>query len=135
MPQFKYKEEKSDIFGNVKRPVIKLEIYSELTKSWLILENVLVDSGADISLLPRDIGESLVKDITEGREVKLRGIVPFIRLPGFIHKLKLKLNGAEFEAPVVIVDSEYAHPIFGRIDGMDRFAVSLNRGRQTEINY
>ncbi len=59
MPEksFKYKEKKSGIFGKVGRPLIDLEIYSQTKKRWLIISEVLADSGADVSLLPRYIGK------------------------------------------------------------------------------
>lgn len=131
MQKFSYKKRKSDIFGEVKRPIISLEVYSPVLNRWILIDNVLADTGADISLIPKTLGSSVVGDITKGKEVKLRGIVPFARLVGFIHKLKLKLGGKEFKAPVVIVDSDYAHPIFGRIDALDRFLAEFDKGKET----
>ena len=134
MQTFKYREEKSDIFGKIKRPIITLEIYSHLLNIWLTVENALADSGADISLLPKTLGANFVGDITKGKEVKLRGIVPFAKLAGYIHTLRIRIAGEEFEAPFVIVDSDYTHPIFGRKDALDKFTARFEKGRETVLD-
>lgn len=133
MPKFDYKEQKSAIFGKIKRPLVTLELFSKVRNRWVKISNVLADTGADVSLLPRFQGEVLVKDITKGREVELRGIVPYARLTGFIHNLRLKINGIVFDAPVVIVDSDDTPPILGRSRGIDRFLAEFNKGKELKI--
>jgi hypothetical protein len=64
---FPYIEGASDIFGTVLRPLVSLEAYSELLERWVLLENLLADTGADISVLPRPLGELLLDDVTTGR--------------------------------------------------------------------
>lgn len=121
MPSFKYKEGKSSLFGIIKRPLISLEIYSQKLHRWIFLEKVLADTGADISLLPRFMGNLLVDDITTGIYKKIRGIVPNTFLNGFMHNLKIKIADREFTAPVFIADSEDVTPILGRARALDLF--------------
>jgi len=45
----KYQDRESRIFGSVKRPLIDIEIFSEIDKKWYLVEDILADSGADIS--------------------------------------------------------------------------------------
>lgn len=131
MPAFKYKEEKSEILGTTKRPLIDIEILSKSTNSWLTVKDALADTGADICLISRDVGKTLVRDVTKGKEVHLKGIVPFSKLLGFVHVMKLRLDGKEFEAPVVIVDTANVHPIFGRFKAMNRFLAKFDKGEET----
>lgn len=121
MPSFKYQEEKSSLFGAIKRPLVELEIYSAKLEKWILFKRVLADTGADICLLPRFMGNLLVKDISAGIYKKIRGVVPNTFLNGFIHNLKIRIGSKEFIAPVFIADSEDVTPIIGRVKALDLF--------------
>lgn len=121
MPSFKYQEEKSSLFGIIKRPLVEIEIYSNKSKNWISFKRVLADTGADICLLPRFMGNLVVKDITAGIYKRIRGVVPNTFLNGFIHNLKIKIIEKEFTAPVFIADSEDVTPIIGRAKALDLF--------------
>lgn len=54
--EFDFRKEKSKIFGNIYRPVAKLLISH---KSKIVPQIFYVDSGADITLIPRSVGEIL----------------------------------------------------------------------------
>lgn len=113
MPKFAYKEQKSTIFGKIKRPLITIELFSKVKERWIRLPNVLADTGADVSLLPRFQGEVLVKDVTKGKEVELRGIVPYVRVPGFMHIIRARVDAIVFDASIVVIDSDDVLPILG----------------------
>ncbi|PIU55898.1 MAG: hypothetical protein COS88_03615 [Chloroflexi bacterium CG07_land_8_20_14_0_80_51_10] len=70
--EFPYKDEASDVFESVKRPRVKLGFFSEVVKDWIILDEVLADTGADFCVLPRYIGEMLTEDITTGKYSRLK---------------------------------------------------------------
>jgi hypothetical protein len=130
LPSFKYKKQESRIFGEVFRPLVKLEIYSELKKKWLTIQNILADTGADVSIMPRDIGEALLQDISKGKIEEIKGIVSFARLIVYIHKLKFKINGITFRLPVAIAESSDVPPILGRVKGLDLFKVVFDKGKR-----
>lgn len=132
MPLFKYQEEKSSLFVKIKRPLIEIEIYSEKTNGWISFKRVLADTGADICLLPRFMGNLLVKDMTAGTYKRIRGVVPNTFLNGFIHNLKIRVTDKIFTAPVFIADSEDVTPIFGRHNALDLFKASFD-GSYTNI--
>ena len=129
MPSFNYKKQKSGLFGNVLRPIIELEAYSQVIDDWLVLENILADTGADISMLPRSIGEALVADITQARKAQIKGVVPRARVNVYIHTLKFRLNSKHFNLPVAIADSDSVPPILGRIKGLDLFNANFKKGK------
>ncbi len=132
MPSFKYQEEKSSLFDTIKRPLIELEIYSLKLGKWVPFKRVLADTGADICLLPRFMGNLLVDDGATGTYKKIRGVVPNTFLSGFIHYLKIRIENKEFTAPVFIADSEDVTPIFGRTKALDLFKACFD-GNFTNI--
>ena len=131
---FPYKEKESGIFGKAKRPLIDLHIFSEIGKRWIFLAEVLADTGADISILPRTIGESLVQDIKKGRYLEIRGITPGAYTEVFIHNLLCRIGRVEFKAPFAIADSDDVPPILGRFRGLDLFEAIFYRGKETRLN-
>jgi hypothetical protein len=135
LPSFNYKEQESLIFGKILRPLIDLEIFSEIEKDWIKIKGVLADTGADVSIIPRSTGELILYDITKGKAQEIRGIVPFARLIVYIHDLKFRINEKKFELPVAIADSFDVPPILGRVKGLDLFDANFKKGRKVEIEY
>ena len=133
MPSFDYKEQESGIFGKVLRPLIDFEAYSVVRNKWMIVENVLADTGADVSILPKDLGEALVGDLTKGELTEIKGIVPYAKLIVYIHNLKFKINSTEFELPVAIADSNDLPPILGRVKGLDLFDANFEKGKMINL--
>jgi predicted aspartyl protease len=128
--EFPYREEESDIFDRIKRPRIKVEIFSQTTGAWGVIDEVLVDTGADFCVLPRLIGNLLVEDITQGKYTEIKGVVPGVRLIAYLHELRIKLGGREFTAPVAIADSDDVPCIFGRVRALDLFDANFIRGER-----
>jgi hypothetical protein len=133
---FQYKEQESLIFGRVRRPLIDLDIYSTARNKWIPLYKVLVDTGADISVLPRNVGELLVDDITSGTRVEIRGVVPYSLLICYVHELMLKINDEkEFRLPVALADSDDVPIILGRVDGIDLFDARFLNGNEIRLGW
>lgn len=132
--EFPYKDEKSDVFRDIKRPRIEIEIFSSKKDRWVWLDEVLADTGADFCVLPRFIGNVLVEDITKGKYVEIKGVVPGVRLISYIHELKVKVGDSEFVAPVAIADSDDVPAIFGRVKGLDLFDAGFLKGRIVKLS-
>lgn len=133
MPSFKYHQENSSLFGIIERPLIELEIYSTKSEKWVTFKKVLADTGADICLLPRFMGNLLIDDITTGTYKRIRGVVSNTFLNGFIHSLKIRIEDKKFTAPVFIADSEDVTPIIGRVKALDLFKACFD-GSYTNIH-
>ena len=133
--EFPYVEEESKIFNKVKRPKISIDFLSKLDGDWLTLDDVLVDTGADVSMMPRYIGELAVDDITTGKYVEIKGIEPSAVLSAFIHELNARIADKEFELPVAIADSNDVPSVLGRIKGLDIFDVDFIRGDKIKISW
>ncbi|MDI6708972.1 MAG: hypothetical protein QME47_07820 [Candidatus Thermoplasmatota archaeon] len=133
--EFPYTDEESAIFGTVKRPRISVEVFSNLKNDWVIVDEVLADTGADLTVLPRFIGELLVEDITTGKYIEIKGVVPSAALIAFVHQMRIKINGREFEAPIALADSNAVPSIFGRVDGLDLFDARFSEGKTIELSW
>jgi len=128
--RFSYKEKESRILGVILRPLIKIEVFSEKYRDWETIDDVLIDTGADLTVLPRFIGESIINDVTIGEYTEIKGIVPTSLLIAFIHRLKIKAAGKEFETKVAIADSNDVPPILGRYEALDLFNLEFKKGKE-----
>ena len=102
---------------------------------WIPLYEVLADSGADVSILPRFVGRLIVEDITNGKQIEIRGIVPYSKLICYIHELRFKIDDKEFKLPVAIADSDNVPIILGRVNGLDLFRCTFDNGNKTVIQW
>lgn len=131
--EFPYAKEESGIFGSVMRPRIIMDLFSIPRAEWLPIDDVLADTGADLSVLPRFIGELLVEDTTDGTYSEIKGVIPGTTLVAYVHQIKARVGNAEFEAPVAIADSNDVPAIFGRVDGLDRFDANFLNGETVKL--
>ena len=129
----KYKERHSKILGMIRRPLLDLEIFSPISNKWFVIENVLVDTGADSSVLPYSQGSIFVENVESGERTDVSGIVPYARLVVYLHNLKMRVNGKEFEAPVLIAESDDVPPILGRVKAIDQFLAEFDKGEELRL--
>lgn len=127
--KFPYIEKESRIFGSILKPLIYIEIFSEKHGLWCGVDDVLVDTGADITLVSKKIGEGLVDDIFAGDKVSIKGVTPY-ELDVYIHDLKLKVVGKEFITKVAIANSEEVPILLGRFGALDLFRVEFVKGEE-----
>ena len=122
---FEYTEKGSRIFGKVKRPLIDVEVKT-FSGEWLEIKEVLADTGADISILPKNIASLIIRDVEDGKTEAIKGIVPYANLIVFLHTLTFRIQGKEFSLPVAVADSDDVPPILGRVKGLDLFSALFN---------
>lgn len=127
--KFPYTEKESRILGKIPIPLIYIEILSEKHGVWCGIDEVLVDTGADITLIPRSIGEVLVNDITLGKQASIKGITPF-ELIVYVHELKLRVINKEFQAKVAVADSDDVPVVLGRFQALDLFDAEFIKGKR-----
>jgi hypothetical protein len=133
MTSIPYTPGHSKIFGKILRPLVDIQIYSSIIGRWIMIKEVLADTGADISILPRAIGESIVGDATTGEYIEIKGVVPNSVLTAFIHTLKIKLLEKTFTTKVAIADSNDVPPILGRYLALDLFKAKFDKGQKLEL--
>ena len=85
--------------------------------------------------MPRFAGKLVVDDITSGRQIEIRGVVPYSKLICYIHNLKFKINDKEFNVPVAITDSDDVPIILGRTKGLNLFMAQFSNGEELVLSW
>ena len=114
--------------------MLSLECYSQRSGRWVWLSDLLADTGADVSILPRHLGMILVNDLRAGKRVELNGVAPNASLPTFLHTLRCRWNGHEFSLLVAIAETNGVPPLLGRVHGLDRLTAVFAKGRYLELS-
>lgn len=126
-----YIERVHPVFGHILRPAITLHLHSTLFDQWLVLNDVLVDTGADISVAPLPLGQILIDHIEDGQPIRLGGVVASsARHNAFVHHIQARVGEHAFEMPVAIAISQTIPPIVGRLDALDRFTAHFIKGQK-----
>jgi hypothetical protein len=100
---------------------------------WL-LETFLVDSGADISMAPRQLSRELGLDWEAGEPINLKGISPkpecVVRARVFEVELLVPDIGVAFMIPICFADGD-ASQLLGREGFFDAFRITFDKQRLT----
>ena len=123
--KFPFKVEKSGILGNVYRPVAQVFLWSKLIKKWTEVW-MIVDTGADYSLLPRfmadELGINLEKDC---RIFQTYGVGGQERVY-FLPKIKAKLGSWERFIPIGFLERNEIPPLMGRHQFFEKFETKFS---------
>lgn len=126
--EFNFREEQSRIFGKILRPVARISIINNEIE---IPEHLYVDSGADITLIPKSIGELLgfkienIWEITEIKGIGEQGI------PIVIKKVKMKIGEKIFETRIAWALVEDVPLLLGRLDVFNLFSICFDKNSKT----
>jgi predicted aspartyl protease len=119
--EFKYRKEKSGILGEILRPVAQLEIKSEKSNWFPII--MYIDSGADISLVPRNFGLLLGLNLTENLG-QIRGIGEAI-VPLSLQNVKMKIENHEIKVKIAVALINEVPYVLGRYDFFKLFKITF----------
>jgi predicted aspartyl protease len=112
------------LFGKIHRPVAEVLIQSKSGKWYPLF--MYVDSGADISLIPRQVGESLGLDFDKSKIQEVKGIGERA-VPVVISYVRLKIGKKEFDSKIAVSLIEEVPLILGRTDVFDEFLVTFDQ--------
>lgn len=121
MVEFAYRKEKSGLLGDILRPVAQIEIKSEETDWFPVI--MYIDSGADISLVPRNFGSLLDLDLTENLG-QIRGIGEAI-VPLSLQDVKLRIEKHEMRIKIAVALINEVPYVLGRYDFFKLFKISF----------
>lgn len=121
MVEFTYREEKSGLLGKILRPVAQIEIKSNRGEWFSTI--MYVDSGADISLVPRNFGLLLDLDLTKNLG-EIRGIGDAI-VPLSLQNVNMKFNGNETKVKIAIALINEVPYVLGRYDFFRLFRITF----------
>jgi predicted aspartyl protease len=84
-----------------------------------------VDSGADVSILPKGDAELLGVNLYEGELWRLTGIGRAI-VSAYLHEVMVKIGALEFPARIAFADLNEVPRIVGRLDIFRKFKVMFD---------
>ncbi len=119
---FKFARENSSSLGFVYRPIAKVGLKDANGDMFEL--SMLVDSGADISILSKRIGDIMGVDVEQGEAKVFRGIVG--EMMAYVHKISLFIDGEEVETRVAFALSEVPN-LLGRLDIFKNFEISFRK--------
>lgn len=126
--EFDFREEISKIFGPIKRPVVEV-IFKHKGKE--ILEYPYVDSGADISLIPKSVGDFLGFEIEKTDTItEIKGIGEH-GIPIIIKRVMMEIGDKQFETRIAWALIEEVPLLLGRTDVFNFFTISFTRNIKT----
>jgi len=123
MIKFPYQKERSKLFGEIYRPVIKFEIETKL--GWIPII-AYVDSGADVTLLPASFIKALEIKVEEEEIKEIRGIGD-AKVPVIIKDVRMKIGNVIFNAKVAIALIEDVPYLLGRENVFDKFEICFKQ--------
>lgn len=125
---FLYLKEKSLLFGEIYKPVARVSFWSERYRSWVRFQ-MLVDTGADYSILPRFAAVLLGFELKKLKQVQSFGTAGEHKL-FFQNKIKTKLGPFTREIPVAFSSSSKTPPLLGRQDFLETFETVFSKKKQ-----
>ncbi len=128
MVEFPYKRENSDLLGVVYRPIAAVNFIVNNTE---IMQFMYVDSGADMTLIPKSVGELLGFEITE--EAKEVYSVSRHSIPIIMKNIELKIGKHRLNACVAWSLQENVPLLLGRLDIFDKFIVTFDEFNKRTI--
>ena len=129
-----YAKEESNIFENVLRPRLSIKIYSEFLSDWITIDDVLADTGADLSILPKSLGVLIVGDIREGKKYRVTGLAGYSKYI-YLHHLTIRIGRKKIKAAFAIAVTDDIPPTLGRIDALDKMDIEYQKGRRMVISW
>ena len=126
--EFDFREEQSKLFGNILRPVARIYLVNDGVE---YPEHVYVDSGADISLIPKSIGDILgfiiekTDQITEIKGIGERGVTIIIK------KVKIRIGEKLVETRIAWALIEEVPLLLGRTDVFNIFNICFKKNKKT----
>lgn len=124
--KFPFRKERSSILGAIYRPVAQVFFWSKQTKDWSEVW-MIVDSGADYSLLPRYMADELGVNLeTDCRKFATYGIGGGEKVY-FLPKIKVKLGDWKRIIPVGFLERDEIPPLLGRHSFMETFNTEFTK--------
>jgi predicted aspartyl protease len=118
---FQFKEYNSGIFGKIKRPVAQVQFQHHEDQSWQPIE-MLVDTGADYTLLPQFLAPILGISLTQDcKSIHTEGVGGQSKVYLLKNKIKVKIDNTTREAPVGFLENDSVPPLLGRQEFFETF--------------
>jgi len=123
--KFKYRKGESKIFPEVYRPVADVDFWSKSKKKWISV-SMYIDSGADITLIPRSMGELLGFEFNKSEITELSGVGGGM-VAVIIKKVPMRIEEYEFDVKIAWSMIEEVPYLLGQEGVFDRFNINFKK--------
>ncbi len=127
--EFPYIKEKANIVPFVLRPFARTTFKNGQRE---VTQDMYVDSGADITLIPFSVGKALGFEIKKDEDIKRVGGVGGSRISIVVRKVMMRIGEKEFDCRIAWCLSEDVPLILGRMDVFREFEV-LFKEREEKV--
>ncbi len=124
---FPFEKSLSPIFGTIHRPVAKVYFFSQAKKRWYETW-MIVDTGADYTLLPKYFAARLGVDLSKDCQVFRTAGIGGEEKVYLLRKTKVKIGQWERDVPVGFLQRDDIPPLLGRQLFLETFEVSFSSG-------
>ncbi len=122
---FPYQQRHTELLGDVYRPVVTAGLWSPVDEVWEQTQ-MLVDTGADYTLLPRYLAALLGYDLREGRVIQSQGTAGQHRVH-FFREVDLRIGEMQRTIPVGFLETNLVPPLLGRRNCLETFTITLDK--------
>lgn len=109
--------------GKVSRPYALIQL--KLPDGSFQPMSLIVDSGADVTVLPFSAGGLLGKEVKKGERFPIGGIQGSLDV--YLHEVEAKLGSHSFKMTVAFAESDTVPSLLGRMDVFDLFDVTFKQ--------
>ncbi len=125
---FPYEQRHTPLLGDIFRPMVEASLWSPIDQTWERTQ-MLVDTGADYTLLPRYMASLLGYDLSSARVVQSQGTAGQHQIY-FVRGVKLRIGSMERTIPVGFLNSNVVPPLLGRHKCLETFHITLDRDEE-----
>lgn len=122
---FKFTVEASSTLGTVYRPIAKIRLRD--ASGNLFEMSVIVDSGADISMFSRRLGDIMGINVENGEAKTFRGIVG--EVIAYVHRIPIIIGEKEVSAAVAFALADVPN-LLGRLDIFENFDIHFMKEKE-----
>lgn len=123
---FPYESKPSHIFGLVKRPIAEVSFWSERRNRWLNY-NMIVDTGADYTLLPYSASLDLRLDLKREAKIFQTFGIGGTEKVYLILKYKIRIGRLDLIVPIGFLKRDDVPPLLGRQDCLNKLDLRFNQ--------
>lgn len=131
--KFVYQQETNLTIGTIYRPTALVSFWSTKKNRW-VETSMIVDSGADYTIVPHFLAKNLGIDLEEKAfKTDTKG-VGGTRVVYFIPKLRARIGTWERIIPIGFLETDEIPPLLGRHLFLETFEVQFHKNHTLEIS-
>lgn len=130
--EFPFEVEHTKLLGKIYKPMVTVSFWSVSEKRWQAVKMIL-DTGADFSLLPKYLADWLGLDIKSAKAESLTEGIGGTQKVVLLEGVKVKVGSFERTVTMGVITNSRVPPILGRYTFLETFKVQLEYHRRVVI--